>query len=83
MPVAALVSHAPLTSGTEPIEVADGRMTELRIRFVAGRQRGLITAVLDRRHLRDRLAAATGQLLDPAHHFIGLVTEEDLSGVRA
>lgn len=64
MPVAELVAGAAPTVGAdEPIESVYGRMVEHGARFVAVRQGDRITAVLDREHLRQRLATARRQLL--------------------
>lgn len=61
--MARLVAGVAVTVGTEePIEWVYALMAERGVRFVAVRQGTHITAVLDREHLRARLAAAKGQL---------------------
>jgi CBS domain-containing protein len=64
IPIVRLVTHASTTVGTkERVEQVYGLMSERGERFVAVRQGRRITAVLDREHVRARLAAARGQLL--------------------
>lgn len=61
--VARLVRAEPVTVDLdEPIERVYELMIRNRARFVAVRQGRRISAVLDREHLKQRLAAATRQL---------------------